>query len=270
MMGFNIMSASHFDEYLVDFSSFKPLSNDESVFDVPQLCGDAGKKASAASGSSAGGSEQGGRAAAQAVSAGSAVMPWAHIAGAGGSASSNAAGARPGSTHHGVQALRRLKALAANAEFVRAWNARVQGAPGGTNGGAPAGRKGAPGFKLALNRFADALPEEVALLTAKRSSAHSEQVKVRALACVCVCVCVALGVAAGDAGGCVAAVIVPWAGPGWSVLVPCVCALPCGAAIDPRQPCACLARAPVAACPLPQRRHQARRAAWGLWRCRGA
>jgi hypothetical protein len=56
---------------------------------------------------------------------------------------------------------------ASNQRLVAAWNA-ANGAGSG------------PGFRLALNRFADWLPEEYgALMTAKRSSSRSEAVKVR-------------------------------------------------------------------------------------------
>lgn len=62
---------------------------------------------------------------------------------------------------------------AANQRLVEAWNSAA--ASSSSSNGA-AGR----GFRLALNRFADWLPEEYAgLMTAKRSSSRSEAVKVR-------------------------------------------------------------------------------------------
>jgi hypothetical protein len=60
---------------------------------------------------------------------------------------------------------------ASNTRVVEAWNAAAA-AGGGSGDG--------PGFKLAVNRFADWLPEEyAALMTAKRSSSRSEAIKVR-------------------------------------------------------------------------------------------
>ena len=38
MMGFNIMAGSHFDEYLIDFHSFKPGQIKEDVYAVPEIC----------------------------------------------------------------------------------------------------------------------------------------------------------------------------------------------------------------------------------------
>jgi hypothetical protein len=38
MMGFNIMAGSHFDEYLLDFHSFKPGRVMEDVYNVPEIC----------------------------------------------------------------------------------------------------------------------------------------------------------------------------------------------------------------------------------------
>jgi hypothetical protein len=56
---------------------------------------------------------------------------------------------------------------ASNQRLVSAWNAAN-------------GDSAGSGFRLALNRFADWLPEEyAALMTAKRSSSRSEAVKVR-------------------------------------------------------------------------------------------
>lgn len=62
------------------------------------------------------------------------------------------------------QQVKRLAARAANQQFVGAWNAQ---------------NSNQLGYKLAVNRFVDWLPEEYSsLMTAKRSTARSEQIKV--------------------------------------------------------------------------------------------
>lgn len=152
MMGFNIMSSSHFDEYLVDFTSFKPGPIDPSVFQEPALC----EKKKHHKPTAAARDEQQ-LLTAQVMSAGAAVMPWARVA-ASRRAGSNADLAAL--QQQSEQQLRRLTALAQNLEFVQSWNQ-------GSNAG----------FKLGLNRFADWLPEEYQLMRGKRSSSRSNEVK---------------------------------------------------------------------------------------------
>lgn len=76
MMGFNILAGSHFDEYLLDFTSFKagPISDAEDVFAVPSECDDKRRQAQQQQTQSEGSREAG-------VLASVAVMPWAHITG---------------------------------------------------------------------------------------------------------------------------------------------------------------------------------------------
>lgn len=162
MMGFNIMSASHFDEYLVDFTSFKPGPIDPSVFQEPTVC-EGKKKPTAAAGGVVSRDEQQ-LMTAQAMSAGAAVMPWAKVAAVAAAASSSnsdaPAAAQQQQAEQQQQQLRRLAALAQNARLVESWNL-------GSNAG----------FKLSLNRFADWTPEEYGLLRGKRSSSRSREVK---------------------------------------------------------------------------------------------
>lgn len=145
MMGFNIMSSSHFDEYLVDFTSFKPGPIDPAVFEAPSLCDKHHKHHQQ-------GQQQQHLLTAQAVSAGSAVMPWARL--------SSSSSAVQQEQQQNEQQLKRLAAVAANAEYVANWNQASNA-----------------GFKLSLNRFADWLPEEYEMLRGRRSSSRSEQVK---------------------------------------------------------------------------------------------
>jgi hypothetical protein len=152
MMGFNIMSASHFDEYLVDFASFKAGPIDPSVFQEPALC-DKKKHHKP----TAGPKEEQQLISAQVMSAGAAVMPWARVA-ASRRAGSNADAAAL--RQQSEQQLQRLAVLARNSEFVQSWNQ-------GSNAG----------FKLDLNRFADWLPEEYQLMRGKRSSSKSSELK---------------------------------------------------------------------------------------------
>lgn len=49
MMGFNILAGSHFDEYLLDFMSFKAGKPKAEVFDVPDICSKKPQPASAQS-----------------------------------------------------------------------------------------------------------------------------------------------------------------------------------------------------------------------------
>jgi hypothetical protein len=90
MMGVNIMSYSHFDEYLVDFTAFRAgaIENADKVFAVPQQCKEQQQQ-------QGGGSRQG------AASAGLlgtlAAMPWVHLPGEprGGGAGSSSSGRVP-------------------------------------------------------------------------------------------------------------------------------------------------------------------------------
>lgn len=150
MMGFNIMAASHFDEYLVDFTSFKPGPIDAAVFEAPALCHKKHHKPTQDM------QEEQQLLGAQAMSAGAAVMPWARAV----RDSNGNADAATAESPQQLQQLKRLAALARNAEYVRSWNEASNA-----------------GFKLSLNRFADWLPEEYSLLRGKRSSSRSEQVK---------------------------------------------------------------------------------------------
>lgn len=153
MMGFNIMAASHFDEYLVDFTSFKAGPIDPAVFDRPTLCK---KKHHTPAATPA--KEQQQLLTAQAMSAGCAVIPWARITNGARIDSSSNAGAGEGQQQRMLQ-LRRLGVLYQNQGFVEAWNQASNA-----------------GFKLSLNRFASWLPEEYALMTGLRSSSKSKQV----------------------------------------------------------------------------------------------
>lgn len=157
MMGFNIMAASHFDEYLVDFTSFKPGPIDPAVFEEPTVCEGKKKPTTAAAAAGALSREEQQLMTAQAMSAGAAVMPWAKVAAVVAAASSSN-GAQQQQAEQ--QQLRRLAALAQNARFVESWNQ-------GSNAG----------FKLSLNRFADWTAEEYQLLRGKRSSSRSREVK---------------------------------------------------------------------------------------------
>lgn len=158
MMGFNIMAASHFDEYLVDFTSFKPGPIDASVFDKPALCEKHHKPTASADMPT---KQEQQLLTAQAMSAGSAVMPWAkiptksHISGS----SSSDTNTKEAEQQRMLQ-LRRLGALYQNQGFVEAWNQ-------GSNAG----------FKLSLNRFASWLPEEYDMIRGLRSSSRSREVK---------------------------------------------------------------------------------------------
>lgn len=80
MMGVNILSYSHFDEYLVDFSTFKPGPIPDDVFTVPSMCKDDKQPSSSDTGYSdlkpvsVKGATAG-------VLASVAAMPWAHLSG---------------------------------------------------------------------------------------------------------------------------------------------------------------------------------------------
>eukprot|EP00879_Flechtneria_rotunda_P007527 GHRR01007896.1.p1 GENE.GHRR01007896.1~~GHRR01007896.1.p1 ORF type:complete len:555 (+),score=166.79 GHRR01007896.1:1913-3577(+) len=154
MMGYNVMAGSHFDEYLVDFTGFEIGPFNEDVFAVPQSCIEKehmDTKTAAANSVD--------KAAAAGAMAGVALMPWAHIAGIG----ANALQQQVQLSAAGLQQLRRLAVRASNQQYVNTWNA---------------GSAADENYKLGLNRFADWLPEEYSsLMTAKRSSARSEQVK---------------------------------------------------------------------------------------------
>jgi hypothetical protein len=168
MMGFNIMSASHFDEYLVDFTMFKPGPIAPTVFDKPQLCEKHHKPTAAAAATAAPqeSEQEQELLTAQAMSSGAAVMPWAKAVTQvtrPSSSSSNDDGANLVQQ----QQLRRLAALAQNAEFVQGWNQRDLN----SNSNAAAG------FKLSLNHLAVMLPEEYQMLRGRRSSSRSKQVK---------------------------------------------------------------------------------------------
>jgi hypothetical protein len=158
MMGFNIMAASHFDEYLVDFTSFKAGPIDPAVFDRPALCKKKHHEPTASDTPTQQQQQQ--LLTAQAMSAGSAVMPWARVtAGARADSSNSNADAGKGQQQRMLQ-LRRLGVLYQNQGFVEAWNQASNA-----------------GFKLSLNRFASWLPEEYGLMTGLRSSSKSKQVK---------------------------------------------------------------------------------------------
>ena len=171
MMGFNIMSASHFDEYLVDFTMFKPGPIDPTVFDKPQLCEKHHKPTAAAAAAAAPqeSEQEQELLTAQAMSSGAAVMPWAkavtQVTRPSSSSSSNDDGANLAQQQQ--QQLRRLAALAQNAEFVQGWKQRDLN----SNSNAAAG------FKLSLNHLAEMLPEEYQMLRGRRSSSRSKQVK---------------------------------------------------------------------------------------------
>lgn len=208
MMGFNIMAQSHFDEYLVDFTSFKPGPIDASVFEKPSLCEKKKphKPTQQQSEVEASPRQEHELATAQVMSAGAAVMPWGRIpnsvAAAAVSAPPAAASARPTlqqQQSEQQQQLKRLTLLAQNTRFVEAWNEAAatastssssssngdgdgrglakEQAPAAHPGFNQAQAKAHPGFKLALNRFADWTPDEYSLLRGKRSSSRSEQVK---------------------------------------------------------------------------------------------
>jgi hypothetical protein len=145
----------------VDFTSFKAGPIQDGVFEAPALCADSKRAAATRQPDAAT------RHAAQALSASAALMPWGRVNALSSSsgASSGAAGAAAE-----LQQLQRLAVRADNARFVSDWNAAAAASSGNS------GSSG--GFKLALNRFADTLPEEFALLAAaKRSSPASELVK---------------------------------------------------------------------------------------------
>jgi hypothetical protein len=165
MMGFNIMSASHFDEYLVDFIMFKPGPIDPAVFDKPQLCEKHHKPTAAAAAQEPIQEQE--LLTAQVMSSGAAVMPWAKaVTQVNRPSSSNEDAANLAQRQ---QQLRRLAALAQNAEFVQRWN------QGGLTLNSNA--NAAAGFKVSLNHLAEMLPEEYQLLRGKRSSSRSKQVK---------------------------------------------------------------------------------------------
>jgi hypothetical protein len=77
MMGVNVISYSHFDEYLVDFSSFVPgpIAHADQVFAVPGLCKE--KQQQQQGQGSMGGAAAG-------LLGTLAAMPWAHLPGEGG------------------------------------------------------------------------------------------------------------------------------------------------------------------------------------------
>lgn len=161
MMGVNILSYSHFDEYLVDFSTFKPGPIPDDVFTVPSMCKDDKQPSSSDTGYSdlkpvsVKGATAG-------VLASVAAMPWAHLPGRTDLSSSSDL------QQSLQQQVKRLAARAANQQFVGAWNAQ---------------NSNQLGYKLAVNRFVDWLPEEYSsLMTAKRSTARSEQIKSQSLA----------------------------------------------------------------------------------------
>lgn len=156
MMGFNIMAASHFDEYLVDFTFFKAGPIDAAVFDRPALCK---KKPHTPAALDTPTKEQQQLLTAQAMSAGSAVMPWARITNSAHIDSSSNADTGELQQQQMLQ-LRRLGVRYQNQGFVEAWNQASNA-----------------GFKLSLNRFASWLPEEYGLMTGLRSSSKSKQVK---------------------------------------------------------------------------------------------
>jgi hypothetical protein len=74
-MGVNIISYSHFDEYLVDFTSFKagPISHAEQVFAVPGQCKEQQQQQQQGQGSRGG--------AAAGLLGTLAAMPWVHLPG---------------------------------------------------------------------------------------------------------------------------------------------------------------------------------------------
>ncbi|WIA34990.1 hypothetical protein OEZ86_013270 [Tetradesmus obliquus] len=166
MMGVNIIAYSHFDEYLVDFTRFEagPIANADAVFAVPQQCKDASRQQQQQQ-QQQGAGGRGGAAGAGLLGT-LAAMPWAHLPGRASPGLASTAQAAAA-----AQQLRRMAVRAANQRLVEAWNSAA--ASSSSSNGA-AGR----GFRLALNRFADWLPEEYAgLMTAKRSSSRSEAVK---------------------------------------------------------------------------------------------
>jgi hypothetical protein len=148
MMGSNVVSYSHYDEYLIDFTAWKPGKPPASAFTVPNACADAtrslapaaGARAAprpAAEGSRAAAPADAGAAAARLAQAG-ALMPWARLRPLGAAGGDAAARARP----QGVAALeaealllRRLAARAEAAAFVARHDAE------------------AAGYAVALNRF---------------------------------------------------------------------------------------------------------------------
>eukprot|EP00775_Hariotina_reticulata_P008341 gene8341-8525_t len=154
IMGFNILAGSHFDEYLLDFDEFKSGPINDDVFAVPSMC--KGKQQEAEHQQEQDHREQ--KVLAQGLSS-AALMPWAH-----------AIGSKPTPTGNLLQ-LQRLAALANNRQFVEAWNTQAAAV-------ALSNSAEALGFKLAINRFADWLPEEYSsIATAKRSSLRSEVIK---------------------------------------------------------------------------------------------
>lgn len=215
-MGVNILAYSHFDEYLVDFTSFKPGRIDDDVFEVPDMCKEEGRQHT--EGTAYTELQQASRKAGVAgVAASIAALPWVHLPGdlrsTAGLCYERAyhmvghksvlldccscccchaatltlnlrvwsqlrqvwmchnlpAGWHGASTYgqlrqYSQQHIQRLTARVANQQMVGSWNS------------ANAARLG---YKLAANRFIDWLPEEYSsLMTAKRSTATSEKIKV--------------------------------------------------------------------------------------------
>lgn len=78
MMGINILAYSHFDEYLVDFNSFKAGPIDSKVFAVPNTC----KKGKASSSTEPADLQPSSlKGATAGVMASVAAMPWASLPG---------------------------------------------------------------------------------------------------------------------------------------------------------------------------------------------
>ncbi|GBF89567.1 hypothetical protein Rsub_02285 [Raphidocelis subcapitata] len=151
MMGSNVVSYSHYDEYLIDFDYWKPGKPPAAAFSVPKTC-----PLDAARARASGAAAPDARAARLAQAA--ALMPWGRLRAAGAAASAPAAAGGDGLL------LRRLAARAEAARFVEAHDAR------------------AAGFSVALNRFSDWLPEEYsALMTARRAPRAGAALKARPL-----------------------------------------------------------------------------------------
>ncbi|KAI8473422.1 MAG: hypothetical protein J3K34DRAFT_518916 [Monoraphidium minutum] len=105
MMGTNVIAYSHYDEYLVDFKSWKPGKPSDKAFAVPKACDTARKHHAAAA--AAPGSPRAAR-----VMQAAALMPWARLPG-GGSGGGAASGGGVGGPV--------LRRLAARAEAARSW-----------------------------------------------------------------------------------------------------------------------------------------------------
>ncbi|KAG2498163.1 hypothetical protein HYH03_003920 [Edaphochlamys debaryana] len=150
MLGVNMITGTHLDEFIYDFSRFVPGPVEGKVFKLPQVCEDKlhpGAKV-AGGGVSGGGGGSSNLAAQLALLAPSALL-----------GSSRSSPARRASALASIRTAAE-STIAANARFVDEHNARVAAAAaaattnGGGGGGDGSSASDAPTFTLALNRFA--------------------------------------------------------------------------------------------------------------------